>query len=136
MTQENIGWEQWLLSIVGALGIRELAPVVFGALFRRREEVESTRIENSARLEAASREQILFLKDSLREAYAEMDKMQDDLNAKRALINELSRKLYNIELEVQLTRRRSDKLCCTNTNCPTREVPVKAGCETENAANT
>ena len=49
--------------------------------------------------------------------------MQDDLNAKRARINELSRKLYNIELEVQLMRRRSDRLCCTNTACPSREVP-------------
>ncbi len=123
MTQDNLGWGQFILSLVGVLGLRELAPVVFSALFRRKEDVESTRIENSARLAAASREQILFLKDSLREAYAEMDKMQDDLNAKRAHINELSRKLYNIELEVQLMRRRSDRLCCTNTSCPSREVP-------------
>ena len=123
MMQDNIGWGQFVLSLIGVLGLRELAPVVFSAVFRRREDVESTRIENSARLAAASREQILFLKDNLREAYAEMDKMQDDLNAKRALINDLSRKLYNIELEVQLMRRRSDSLCCTNAACPSREIP-------------
>lgn len=123
MMQENIGWGPFVLSLLGALGLRELAPVVFSAVFRRREEVESARIENSARLEAASREQILFLKDSLREAYAQMDKMQDDLNAKRALINELSRKLYNIELEIQLMRRHDDALCCANTACRMREAP-------------
>lgn len=125
MTQENIGWGQLILSLIGALGLRELAPVLFGAVFRRREDVESARIENSARLEAASREQILFLKDSLREAYEQMDKMQDDLNDKRALINELSRKLYNIELEVQLARQRDQRSFCANTSCPAREAVKK-----------
>ena len=121
MTQENIGWGPLILSLVGALGLRELLPVLFGAVFRRREEVESARIENSARLEAASREQILFLKDSLREAYQQMDKMQNDLNDKRALINELSRKLYNIELELQIARQQDGRVYCANTACPARE---------------
>lgn len=123
MTQNTISWNELILSLLGALGLRELAPIVFSAVFRRREDVESTRIDNTVKLEAASREQILFLKDSLREAYGEMDRMQDDLNAKRALINELSRKLYKIELEIQLMRQRHDGLDCTDTACPVRKAP-------------
>lgn len=129
MTQDTISWNELILSLVGALGLRELAPIVFTAVFRRREDIESTRIDNTVKLETASREQILFLKDSLREAYSEMDRMQDDLNAKRALINELSRKLYKIELEVQLMRQRHDGLDCTDTACPARRPA-------ENAAKT
>ena len=39
MTQDNLGWGQFILSLVGVLGLRELAPVVFSALFRRKEDV-------------------------------------------------------------------------------------------------
>lgn len=130
MTQDTISWNELILSLVGVLGLRELAPVIFSAVFRRREDVESTRIDNTVKLETASREQILFLKDSLREAYSEMDRMQDDLNAKRALINELSRKLYKIELEVQLMRQRHDGLGCTDTACPARR-PAENAAETD-----
>ena len=77
--------------------------------------------DNSAKLQAASREQVKFLKDSLREAYEEVDKMQDALNAKRALINELSRKLYNIELELQVLRRERDGLYCCEVGCKNRK---------------
>lgn len=133
MTQDTISWNELILSLVGALGLRELAPIVFSAVFRRREDVESTRIDNTVKLETASREQILFLKDSLREAYSEMDRMQDDLNAKRALINELSRKLYKIELEVQLMRQRHDGLDCTDTACRARR-PAENAAETDTNA--
>lgn len=119
--QDNISFTQLLLSLAGALGIRELAPVIFSAIFRRREDVEAARIDNSARLQAASREQIKFLKESLKEAYEEVDKMQDALNAKRALINELSRKLYNIELELQVLRRERDGLYCCQVDCRDRK---------------
>ncbi|MBQ7762038.1 MAG: hypothetical protein IJ382_00725 [Flavobacteriales bacterium] len=119
--QDNISFTQLLLTLAGALGIRELAPVVFSAVFRRSEDVESARIDNSAKLQAASREQVKFLKDSLREAYEEVDKMQDALNAKRALINELSRKLYNIELELQVLRRERDGLYCCEVGCKNRK---------------
>lgn len=137
--QDNISFTQLLLSLAGVLGIRELAPVVFSAVFRRSEDVEAARIDNSAKLQAASREQIKFLKDSLREAYEEVDKMQDALNAKRALINELSRKLYNIELELQVLRRERDGLYCCNTGCSDRKnelIPKKHGGNgTETQAN-
>lgn len=125
MTQDNIGWGQFLLTLAGALGLRELIPVLFSAAFRRREDIEATRIDNTAKLQEASREQILFLKDSLREAYAEMDKMQDDLNAKRALINDLSRKLYQIELEVQLIRQQRDDYYCGKALCKIRQNPER-----------
>ena len=119
--QDNISFTQLLLTLAGALGIRELAPVVFSAVFRRSEDVESARIDNSAKLQAASREQVKFLKDSLREAYEEVDKMQDALNAKRALINELSRKIYNIEMELQVLRREGDGLYCCEVGCKNRK---------------
>jgi len=119
--QDNISFTQLLLTLAGALGIRELAPVVFSAVFRRSEDVESARIDNSAKLQAASREQVKFLKDSLREAYEEVDKMQDALNAKRALISELSRKLCTIELELQVLRRERDGLYCGEVGCKNRK---------------
>ena len=31
MTQDNLGWGQFILSLVGVLGLRELAPVIFSA---------------------------------------------------------------------------------------------------------
>ena len=85
--QDNISFTQLLLTLAGALGIRELAPVVFSAVFRRSEDVESARIDNSAKLQAASREQVKFLKDSLREAANATDFTAAKLAAKTEKMN-------------------------------------------------
>ena len=121
MTNEKINITQMLITIVGALGLRELLPVVFSSVFRRREDIESVNTENTARLQQASREQILFLKESIREAYSEVDRMQEALNDKRALINTLSKKLYKIELEMQLLRTRIESTSCSDADCPFRQ---------------
>jgi hypothetical protein len=121
MTNEKISITQMLITIVGALGLRELLPVIFSSVFRRREDIESVNTENTARLQQASREQILFLKESIREAYSEVDRMQEALNDKRALINTLSKKLYKIELEMQLLRTRIESTSCGDADCPFRQ---------------
>ncbi|MBR4401917.1 MAG: hypothetical protein IKT29_00110 [Flavobacteriales bacterium] len=121
MTNEKISITQMLITIVGALGLRELLPVIFSSVFRRREDIESVNTENTARLQQASREQILFLKESIREAYSEVDRMQEALNDKRALINTLSKKLYKIELEMQLLRTRIESTSCKDADCPFRQ---------------
>lgn len=121
MMKEEITVTQLIISLIGALGIREIAPVIFTAVFRRKEDVESIKTANTTHLQEASREQILFLKENLKEAYAEVDKMQDALNDKRAMINDLSKRLYRIELELQLLREKAESTTCIDAKCPYRK---------------
>ncbi|MDD4820308.1 MAG: hypothetical protein PHD21_05690 [Flavobacteriales bacterium] len=122
--KDGITITQLLISLVGALGLREMAPILFTAIFRRKEDVESIKNANTAHLQQASREQIVFLKESLKEAYAEVDKMQDMLNDKRAMINDLSKRLYKIELDFQLMRQRMENTTCTDEKCPYRKTNI------------
>lgn len=122
MTNDGISIGQMVITLIGALGLRELLPMIFSSIFRRREDIETVNTENTARLQEASREQILFLKESIREAYSEVDRMQEELNEKRALINTLSKKLYKIELETQLLRSRIESTSCGDADCPFRQT--------------
>lgn len=126
------------IAIGGTLGMREVIALIASKFVRHKDEKKSDETDNILKEQAAFKEQIVFLKEQLSDAYDELDKVQDIINEKRQKITKLTNDLailerkYNevclakadvennfIRYQKQIEERIES--CECNSNCPIKE---------------
>lgn len=109
-----------LLNFVLASGL-----IYYGSR-RRREAAEASSAEQGAKQTefATYKQSVEFLSRQLSEAYSEIDKMQDIINAKRSEIIELIRRTKQLEVDLINQESSSRKLIlrsCVREDCSDRQ---------------
>lgn len=107
------------------LGSGLIGTFIFYRSKRRVEAAQARSAELGVRRESAEfeRSSVVFLQGQLSDAYVEIDKMQEIINAKREEIIELIRRTKDLEvalIEFESTATLDRKFVCFLTNCSTR----------------